>query len=108
MKIGKVNLVDLKYLDLSDATRALIKSTVILENVDITYELNCELEDYKGIATQVFHFNGLEFSVEITKNHATGSVDPLIKFENIFGGILKLAIKNFPSNPHTQIIAREV
>lgn len=108
MKIGKVNFLEPKYLDLSDSTKALIKTTVIFENVDVTYELDYEFEDHEAISTQVLHFGGLEFSVAVSKDHTTTTPSPLIKFENVFGGILKISIENIPSNPYNQIIAKEV
>jgi hypothetical protein len=108
MKIGKVTFLEPKYLDLSDSTKALIQTNVIFENVDVTYELDCELEEHEAISTQVLHFGGLEFFVSISKDHAATSPKPLIKFENVFGGIFKISIENVPSNPYNQIIAKEV
>ena len=109
VKIGSVHILDAKFKDLSDATKVFISSTVILENVEVTYELDCELEEFESTATQVYLIDGLEFTASISKDHSESSqAQTVFKFENIFGGIFKMSIKNYPSNPFTQIIAREV
>lgn len=109
VKIGSVLLLDVKFKDSSDSKKAFISSTIVLENVEVSYEINCELEDYESTATQVYLINGLEFTASISKDHIEDSkVQTIFKFENIFGGIFKMSIKNYPSNPYTQIIAREV
>jgi hypothetical protein len=81
---------------------------VVLENVEVVYELLAEFDDYEATSTQVFAIDGLEFTASISKNHAKGIVEPMITFDNIFGGVFKMSIRNYPSNPRTQMISKEV
>jgi hypothetical protein len=48
---------------MSSSMKAFIKSTVVLEKVEIVYELHAEFDDYEATSTQVFVIDGLEYEL---------------------------------------------
>lgn len=79
-----------------------------MNNVNMTYDLDIEFSEYQGLTSTIIFLPGLEFAVTVSKNHATGLVTPEIAFLNFFGSLLNIKIMNFPSNPYTQLISKEV
>lgn len=107
-KIEEYAINDVKYMDQTDNSRALVKTLLYMNNVNVTYELDSDLEEYKARSSMVIWMPGLEFEVSVTRNHETGLVEPSISFTNFFGSVTKIANINFPSNAYTQLISREV
>lgn len=108
IKIEEYALNDVKYIDQTNGTQAFINSYLYMYNVNVTFELDCDLEEYKARDSMVIYLPGLEFDISVARNHETGLVEPSIRFTNFFGAVTNIAILNFPSNPYTQLIAREV
>lgn len=108
MNIEYFSLNNLKYEDKTDDTRAFIQNILTISNVNLTYELDSDLEEYRGEATIVIWISGLEFYVSVERDHATGTVTPAVSFYNIGGGAFKMHIFHFPNNAYTQLIAKEV
>lgn len=77
-------------------------------NVNITYELDCDLEEFNETTSMMIWIQGLEFYVSVSRDHETEIVEPAITFYNIAGGSFKMHIFNFPSNGYTQLIGKEV
>lgn len=95
------------YVDRSSQTEAFIEITMILKNVNITYDVDSELEDYNGKRFAIIIWiDGLQFKISLLRNHATGILDPSISFYNY--NSKRFQIINFPSNPYSQLIAKEV
>lgn len=99
----------MNYMDKTNQTDAAIEILMTLKNVNITFEVDSELEDFKGKTYSVIiSIEGIEFDVKISRNHATGLVTPSIKYANLFGSQKNFKVINFPSNAYTQLIAKEV
>lgn len=97
-----------KYEDKTDQTKVLIQTIMGLMNVNLTFELDCELEEYKAQTSMIIWVDRLEFNVMVTKDHITGEVKPSVNFYNIAGGSFSMYIFNFPDNAYTQLIGKEV
>lgn len=70
----------------------------------ITYDLDCQSEEYKTPSVMIFSITYLDFDVMISRNHFGKEIEPEIKFKRIGA----FSIRQFPNNAHTQIIATEV
>lgn len=108
MRIEKFRFEDSKYEDKTNDETAIIRSIVTLLNVNMTFEVDPELEEYKERYTTVIWIEGLEFYFEVKHNHETRAVEASVTFYNFAGGSLKSFAYNFPSNPYTQLIGKEV
>ena len=109
MMIEKAELGESKYLDRTNQTDAIITSLLTIRNVKITYDVDSELEEFKGKTYSIImEIQGIEFKVEVSKNLETGLITSTIKFYNLFGFPKNFNIINFPSNPYTQLIAKQV
>lgn len=108
MKIGEFEFSDINFKDSTDNTKAWIQTSMFMKNVNVSFDLDCDLEEYKETTSMVIWFESLDFTVSVTKNHETELVEPSVKFANFAGGQFKMKIINFPNNPYTQLIAKEV
>jgi hypothetical protein len=108
MRIEKFEMNPANYVDLSDDTKAFIQTSMSFLNFNMTFELDCDLEEYKQPSSMVIWIQGLDFQVSVTREHATGVVVPSITFLNIAGGINKMHVYNFPDNGYMQLMAKEV
>lgn len=108
MRIESFELLDSKYKTrLSDET-AEIESMISFNNVNVTFEVDSELSEYKAHYTVVLWSRAIDFSIKVVQQHETKAVEAFVKFDNFFGTLSDRHVYNFPSNPYTQIIGKEV
>lgn len=97
------------YKETVDSKEVSIKIGMIMKNVNVTFEVDSELEEYKGRSSIVIWIEGIQFFVEVKRNHETKWIEATVKFDNLFGSLLtNVHVFNFPSNPYTQLIGQMV
>jgi hypothetical protein len=99
--------VDAKYRDLTNNTEAFIETYVYFDDVDVVYDLECDLTEFKGQSSMVINFESLDFHVTIRRKHEDGIIVTTMASANI-GAPKAISITNFPNNPYTQLIAYEM
>lgn len=70
----------------------------------ITFDLDCETENYKTPSVLMINFDYLEFVLSIRKNALVDEMETWMNFSSIGS----FRAEGFPSNVYTEIIARDV
>lgn len=96
------------YKETVDAKEVTITIGMIMNNVNVTFEVDSDLTEYKGRSSLVIWVESIEFSVEIKRNHETKWIEETVKFISMSNSLTKSHVFNFPSNPYTQLIGERV
>lgn len=102
MSIDKAEISKAKYLDITNQTDAYVENIMTLKDINMTYEVDSELDEYKGKTySMIIWIKAIEFKYSVSRNHVTGKVTSLIKFTNVLDYPKDFIVINFPSNPYT-------